>query len=175
MNEHWLSVLNYEGLYEVSNLGHIRSLDHNVPTKGGATRLVHGRILKCSKDSSGYLICSIYKNGDQKQVSIHRMVLEVFIGPCPEGMECRHLDGNKLNNRLNNLKWGTYSENQNDRHRHGTITRLLGENSPVSFLTKEAVLDIRTSKEKQTVLMKKYNTSQSHISNIQNNRRWEWL
>jgi HNH endonuclease len=52
--------------------------------------------------------------------AVHRLVLEAFVGPCPEGMECRHLDGNRTNNRLDNLAWGTRIENHEDMKRHGT-------------------------------------------------------
>lgn len=75
------------------------------------------------------------------KVWIHRAVLETFVGPCPIGEECRHLDGNPSNNRLSNLCWGTRLENQGDRERHGT--KLLGERAPSAKLTEEDVREIR--------------------------------
>lgn len=56
-----------------------------------------------------------------KRLYLHRAVLEAFVGPCPDGYECRHLDGNPTNNRVENLVWGTPSENMQDRWRHGTM------------------------------------------------------
>jgi hypothetical protein len=58
---------------------------------------------------------------------VHRLVLEAFVGPCPEGMECRHLDGDPANNRLENLRWGTHRENAADQVRHGTAAWLRPE------------------------------------------------
>lgn len=58
-------------------------------------------------------------SGKRKRLYIHRLVLISFVGPCPDGMECRHLDGNPSNNRLDNLQWGTKIENMVDRKRHG--------------------------------------------------------
>lgn len=60
---------------------------------------------------------------------VHRLVLEAFVGPCPEGMECRHLDGNPANNRLDNLCWGTRRENCEDAVRHGTAFMFPGQES----------------------------------------------
>ncbi len=60
------------------------------------------------------------KLGRSAQIRIHVLVLETFVGPRPEGLICRHLDGNPLNNHVNNLRWGTAEENYDDRRRHGT-------------------------------------------------------
>jgi hypothetical protein len=86
----------------------------------------------------GHLLAQLGR-GDQRFV--HRLVLEAFVGPCPEGMECRHLDGNPGNNRLENLAWGTARENWEDALRHGTAalkpggTAPRGEEHPYSKLT----------------------------------------
>lgn len=69
---------------------------------------------------------------------VHILVLEAFVGPCPEGMECRHGDGDAANNRLNNLQWGTKEENCQDKRDHGTMTR--GEKSHSAILNASAVL-----------------------------------
>ncbi len=59
--------------------------------------------------------------GTKKQVYVHQLVLGAFVGPCPIGMECRHLDGNPSNNFLSNLRWGTHLENMEDMRRHGSL------------------------------------------------------
>lgn len=112
MEEIWKDITEYKELYQVSNLGQIRSIPR-LKTLGG--------ILKPILDTGGHLQVGLYKDGKQKRLSIHRLILEAFIGPCPLGMECRHLDGNPINNKLNNLQWGTKSENQQDSIRHGTF------------------------------------------------------
>lgn len=91
MKEIWRDILNYEGLYKSSDIGKIKNR--------------HGRILKPYKRSDGHLEVSLHKDGASKTFKVHRLVLETFVGPCPPGMECRHLDGNPLNNKLNNLCW----------------------------------------------------------------------
>lgn len=67
--------------------------------------------------------------GRGRQRLVHRVVLEAFVGPCPEGMECRHVDGNPANNRLDNLAWGTPKENFEDSARHGTAYCYTAENA----------------------------------------------
>lgn len=80
-----------------------------------------GRWLKPFRSgNTGHLHVELCKNGIPKAVYVHQLVLEAFVGSCPEGMECRHLDGNPKNNELENLCWGTRKENQADRKRHGT-------------------------------------------------------
>lgn len=80
--------------------------------------------LKPTPQSRGHLAIWL---GRERQRFVHCIVLEAFIGPCPEGMECRHLDGNPANNRIGNLKWGTPAENHADSVRHGTAACLRPE------------------------------------------------
>ncbi len=83
---------------------------------------------------TGYLAVSLWKNNKERILYVHRLVLEAFVGECPEGMQCRHLNGNRTDNRLENLCWGTPAEDANDRKRHGTNSR---------GLTVEQVKEIR--------------------------------
>jgi len=112
-SESWLPVVGWEGLYQVSDWGRVRSLMPGSRAKDG--------LLKPQAHPSGHLHVSLYghsKNGTTRKV--HHLVLEAFDRPCPEGMECRHLDGNPTNNVLSNLVWGTRAENVHDSLRHGT-------------------------------------------------------
>jgi hypothetical protein len=84
------------------------------------------RVQKCP--TYGYLTVTLSEKGTTATIKLHRLVLEAFIGPRPQGMVCRHLDGNKLNNRLSNLLWGTPAENAADRVLHGQ-TRLRNDSS----------------------------------------------
>jgi hypothetical protein len=78
------------------------------------------RLKKSRPTTDGYLIVSISRGGgDKKTITLHRLILLSFVGPRPKGMEARHLDGNKLNNRISNLQWGTPQENIKDRIAHG--------------------------------------------------------
>jgi hypothetical protein len=83
------------------------------------------------------------RESDHKRVTckVHRLVLEAFVGPCPDGMECRHLDGDHGNNRRSNLEWGTKPANWADKRTHGSAT--VGERSGKTYFTAEQVLEIR--------------------------------
>ena len=120
MTEQWLPVVGYEGLYEVSNTGRVRSLDRIVITKRGHTQFYQGRELSPAVKASGHLSVQICREGRFLRRHIHRLVLEAFVGPCPEGMECCHNDGNPANNRVENLRWDTHSSNILDKQGHGT-------------------------------------------------------
>jgi len=109
--ERWLPVIGYEGLYDVSDWGRIRSLPRRT-TRGGLMKLI--------ADGKGYWVVSLTREGKQRRFFVHRLVMEAFTGPLPEGMEIRHLDGDPGNNRLPNLRYGTHSENMQDTIRHGT-------------------------------------------------------
>ena len=106
VNEVWNPVVGYEGLYEVSNLGRVRGLQR-------------GKILKQKKDRHGYVVVILSKKGKKKDKRVHRLVLEAFVGPLPDGMVTRHLDGDPLNNNISNLQYGSSSENNLDTVRHG--------------------------------------------------------
>jgi len=83
-----------------------------------------GRFLKpCKNNKYGHLVVSLCQNGKCYQRLVHRLVLEAFVGPCPPGMECCHYNGNSADNRLENLRWDTRSNNQKDRWIHGTSNR----------------------------------------------------
>lgn len=115
-DEQWAPVRGYEGLYEVSTYGRVRRLG-----RGKGSRA--GRIKKQSI-RNGRAVVSLSSSGVTRTYHVHRLVLEAFVGSAEEGQECRHLDGNSLNNRLVNLQWGTPKENSEDAKRLGTTTRL---------------------------------------------------
>lgn len=107
----WKPVPGYKGRYEVSDDGQIRS---------GRRKGAPGGLLKASPDCLGYPSVSLCKPGGQQTARVHTLVLSAFVGPKPAGMEARHLDGDRTNNRLSNLVWGTHSENLEDQVAHGT-------------------------------------------------------
>lgn len=113
----WRPVPGREGAYEVSDRGYVRSLDRVVLRSDGRSRPFPGRLLTPSQDKRGYLFVCLQR---YHRSAVHRLVLEAFRGPCPPGMETRHLDGCPRNNTLDNLVWGTHSENECDKFRHGT-------------------------------------------------------
>jgi hypothetical protein len=117
----WRSVPDYEGYYEVSNLGQVRSLARVVPsTAHGGRRTIHPRTLKPRLDRDGYPIVTLTKNSVYKLVPVHRLVALAFHGPCPDGYECAHMDGNRGNPCATNLTWATKAENEAHKYLHGT-------------------------------------------------------
>ena len=115
--EVWRPVLGFEGLYEVSSYGRVRSLSRLRSAPDGRKRRVIGKILKSGKQRE-YLKVGLADCKRVKHRTIHQLVLEAFDGPRPEGMEARHLNGMSFDNRLVNLKWGTSVENGKDKRLH---------------------------------------------------------
>lgn len=119
-SERWLPVVGYEGLYEISNQGRVWSVPHTVIRTDGATFAVRGGIRKPVPQASGHLKVMLFRGRRHRSFHIHTLVLTAFVGPMPDGLCCRHLNGVPDDNRLENLAWGTYSENKFDQVRHGT-------------------------------------------------------
>lgn len=127
MDEIWKAITDWEGYYEVSNLGRVRSLDRLVPDgRWGKLRRVPGKIMKPYKDRKKYshLIIQLSKGGRSKVEAafplVHKLVLEAFISPRPKGLEACHNNGDGTDNRLENLRWDTHRANMADQLKHGT-------------------------------------------------------
>lgn len=122
MKEIWKDIKGYEGLYQVSNLGKVRSLDRKVIQFNGfrnIERLYKGRILKTSKSANGYKRVILYDINKKKTVNIHRLVAEVFV-PNPTNLpQINHIDEDKTNNCDNNLEWcnSKYNINYGNRNK----------------------------------------------------------
>lgn len=184
--EEWRDIAGYEGAYQVSNKGRVLSLwgsapqpkdgDDEAAMRAFVAQLprLRNRILKVNTDNYGkretVALCFMAK---VRRFQVHRLVLQAFVGPCPEGMECRHLDGSHLNNRLENLAWGTREENMEDMRRHGTLAQ--GESAVQAKLTEVQVREIRAARGliPQKELAQKYGISQVAVSFIMTRRTWK--
>ena len=117
--EIWKDIENYEGLYQISNLGNVRSLDRDITYVTGRVQRLHGMLLKHTKQADGYYTVGLYDiNHKVKTKTIHRLVAIHFLAnPC-DYPEVNHIDGNKANDAVTNLEWVT--ELQNIRHAYTT-------------------------------------------------------
>lgn len=141
--EEWRAIDGYEGLYEVSSLGRVRSLDRVVLCKR-TPGLRRGIVLKPIPDKDGYPRARLCRDGGIADFKVHQLVCRAFNGPPPRpGMEVRHDDGDPSNNRPGNLFWGTALENAADRKRHGTDAR--GEKSVRAKVTQAQADEIRAA------------------------------
>lgn len=177
--EEWRPVVGYEGLYEVSSSGRVRSLRRMTPAgpRGGV-------VLKPSlmgSHSAKRWNVDLCKSGSYRDRSrrrcrpVHRLVAEAFLGPCPPGMQVLHGPGGPYNNRPENLRWGTPKENQRDRRRDGTA--IFGEAVYGHKLTEAEVAAIRAAYASgafsQSDLGTIYGVVQMTISRIVNRQTWK--
>lgn len=115
MNEQeiWKPIEGWEGLYEISNLGRVRGVEKVTPF-GSRTKTYHMRLLTPCVGKRGYYVVALNHNNKAKTYTLHRLIAKAFI-PNPENKPCiDHIDGNKLNNKIDNLRWCTYKENSNN-------------------------------------------------------------
>jgi len=113
--ERWLPVVGYEDGYEVSSAGNVRSVTR-LDSRG--TRHV-GRVLSPGRVPSGHLTVGLYSDGVARSLRVHTLVLRAFVGTRPDGMEACHWNDEPSDNRIENLRWGTRSENLLDSVRNG--------------------------------------------------------
>jgi len=147
--------------------------DYEVSDQGQVRR--EGHILKAGLQSSGYPTVRLYQGIKRSGATylVHRLVLEAFVGPCPNGQQCRHINGDKADNRVSNLTWGTAKENAADRKTHGTQT--YGEDNHKSKLTTSQVKAIKmdfASGGSVCALARKYGISTYSVSAIRYGVSW---
>lgn len=111
--EVWKDIEGFEGYYQASNLGRIRSVDREVAGKAGCVRILKGKVLKPEMNNDGYLLVGLCKESKQKFFSVHRLVWMTFNGEIPSGMQVNHLNEVKTDNRLENLNLMTPKQNNN--------------------------------------------------------------
>lgn len=154
--------------------------DYAVTVNGQVWSYKSKKWLNPGKDPGGYLRV-VLCDGKMHTQKVHRLVLEAHVGPCSDGMQCRHLNGNPADNRLKNLKWGTQSENQQDSVQHGTHNTVgkFGEKHPRTKLSNQdrrtILYEYSTGLCTQRGLGKIYGVSNKIINLLVNGKMWPFV
>lgn len=168
MTERWRDVVGYEGMYDISTHGRLRSY-----LRQRMRPMTQPAVLKpYVPKRTGYPMYLLSKGGQEKWRTAHSLVLESFVGPRPDGLECCHNDGDRRNAKLDNLRYDTRTANVRDCLKHGTLrTRANGHQwtkIPLSEIAR-----IVDGDEPATVLAKEYGVGYSAISSIRK-RSGKW-
>lgn len=132
------------------------------------------RVLAQSVQSTTYRTVGLPVDGRRKTVHVHRIILESFVGPCPDGMESRHIDGSTANNTLTNLAWGTKQENVADKRRHGTIRRG-GESHSAKLTESDAQFILDNPQISLIELGRRFGVTGDAVGAIRHRRTWKHL
>ena len=176
MNKIWKDVPSYEGSYQVSTCGLIRSVERLVKYTEKHSGLRKSKVLNTRLNKDGYIYTIVSVNKERKTVKAHRLVALTFI-PNPENKLCvNHINGIKSDNRVENLEWCTHSENTNHAVRMKLKVGVKGEKSHLSKLKNEDILKIKSlyneGSYSQAALGKIFNVSQSQIYRIIKGINW---
>lgn len=172
LEEVWKDVPGYEGYYQVSDQGRVKSLGRVVSGKRPYTKT--DRILLPSNDRDGYKRVTLSKDCIKEYYSIHRLVLTAFVGVNDDKPIACHCDGDRSNNRLDNLRWDTTQGNNDDTLKYGT--RLFGSKSTNHLLDEIDVLMMRfllTLKLSIRQIRTLFNVSYSCVKHIEKGRSWK--
>jgi hypothetical protein len=160
MEEEWRDIKEFEGLYKASNTGKIKSIK---------------KIKKQYISNNGYWCVRLSKKGKTKLYLTHRLIIGSFIENYSNKRTVNHKDGNKLNNKLDNLEWATDREQMDHAFKNGLLDNNCGENSYLSKLKYKDIYNIikmKKEKIKEKIIIEKYKISRVHIWRIVNNKRW---
>lgn len=173
--EIWKDIPGFEGFYQASTHGQVRSLprQHQISIKGTqAIRSIKGRMLRPNvHKKTGYATVFLSRPGLKKSYLIHRLILKTFIGPPEDKQEGCHGNGIRTDNRLENLRWDTKKGNHADMIIHGT--RPLGSARHNKVLTEAQVLEIYWSDKTGADLSREFGIATAHVSNIRLGQIWK--
>jgi hypothetical protein len=172
--EEWRPVVGFEGLYEVSDQGRVRSLDRVETSVAWGRRVRCGRAMKPKIGNNGYVQVMLRRPGERHTFLVHRLVAMAFMGCPATGLHCCHNNGNKRDNRLGNLRWDTSAGNNADKRKHGTWQG--GERNNNSKLTAEDVKLMRKLHYEEGISQKTlaawFEVSVTHASNVIRGVSW---
>lgn len=175
--EEWRDVKDFEGLYQVSNAGRVKRI-------AGGMGATPGHILKLFKRPDGYLEVTLCRGGKRKHTYVHRLVAKAFLGNAPSPKhQINHKNGDKADNRVENLEWVTPSENNRHAYRvlgkEPTVAPLKGEAHGSSILTRQQVIKIRqlsdTGEHTQRELAEMFGVGHVTIGDIVRRETWKHI
>ena len=167
--EIWKEVKDYEGIYQVSNLGRIKSLSR-LNLRGFK---IKEKIIKGGIDTHGYQMINLTKDGIRKTILVHRLVSKHYICNAFDKPDVNHKNGIKTDNRVSNLEWSTTQENVTHAYENGLCSSKTGAENGRALLNESQVLEIRQIKNKKiSKIAIEYNVSWSCISSIINRKTW---
>lgn len=182
MKEEWRDIKGYEGKYQISNLGRVKTLRRKVksPALKNGYRFLSEKIHKPCDNGRGYkYACFRIDGGKVSHKYIHTMVAEAFLDRGPDHTEVNHIDANKSNNIASNLEWCTRKENMDHAIRLGLKITKKGSQVSQSKLTESNVLFIRSEYAKGNIrqidLAKLFGVDDGTISNIIRRRKWKHI
>lgn len=171
--EIWKDIKGFEGTYQVSSLGRVKSLERYVYGRTDRSSRIHKeRILRPGLTDRGYLQVRLSLNNKSTSYSIHKLTAIAFIANKENKLTINHINGIKTDNRVSNLEWSTHSENIKHAFETGLSKAPNGERNGLSKLNSTQVIDIRNSNERSTVLAKIYNVTRSNIYAIRKRKSW---
>ncbi len=180
-NESWKPVVNFEGYYEVSDMGRVRSLGRRIRSAITHSKKQYRRprILRGGTVGGRYRNISFCVEGVETTWLVHKIVMEAFVGPTPDGLEINHKNGNKQDNRLDNLEFVTHKTNMIHARETGLLVTPRGEASGGAILNNAQVSVIQTllatSTLSYTQIAKAFGVSRTTISQINAGRTWRHL
>ena len=171
MTEEWRDILGYEGMYQISSIGRVKSVTRTYRSERYGTAIdvaVPGRILMPFL-TAGYPSVKLSRDGRPTTHYCHRLVCEAWHGPRPDGCDVAHNDGEKSNNAPSNVRWATRQENAKDKVRHGTQPR--GDDLWFTKISDAEVAAIRADEDSPSrVWAERLDVSASHVRNIRRGR-----
>jgi len=175
--EVWKDIKGYEGYYQVSSLGYVKSLSKTIIRKDGKPLNVKGGLLKQNLQRSGYQYVKLCSHDGQISYSVHRLVAKAFKSNPENKPQVNHINGIKTDNRAKNLEWCTAKENVQHSIAMGLHNNYGGENSPFAKLTENQVIEIRNKYIPHRYTAKKlaneYNISEGGIRAIIYRESWK--
>lgn len=175
VTSNWRNIKGYEGLYQVSDCGEIKSLDRKSKRKDSGFNIYKGKVLKQDKNNRGYNLITLNKNGVSKKILVHRIVAINFIENNENKKFVNHIDGDKRNNKVENLEWATFEENIKHAWETEIYKPIKSDSVHTAKLNSEKVKNIRKNTENKSVkeLAEEYGVTSTTVSNVLNFKSWK--